>query len=387
MAALHRSGRRGEAMAAYDELRQHLSRELGLSPNPVIESLYRQILADAGSPALHTAPRPAPTSLPADIPDFSGRSDVLADLLEAVTSAHAAPCVLTGPAGIGKTALALRAAHRLADEFPGGRIFARLRDGNGTPRPTAAVAAELLAHAGVRDDASLDPDRAAGRWRGWLEDRRVLLVLDDAPDEAAVRPLLPGSGRGRAIVTARTQLAGLAPAHRVQVPALCAAEALDLLGRLVGTGRVLSDRPAAERVVTACGLLPLAVRTAGLKLAVLRHLPLAEFADRLADPGALLDELAVGDVRVRPHAAGEWERLSERHRSTLRRLAGLPLRGWFTADEAAAALGVEARGTQRELELMIEAGAVLPSESEVTAHAAVYSLPYLTHLYARETGG
>jgi hypothetical protein len=212
-------------------------------------------------------------------------------------------------------------------------------------------------------------------------------VLDDAPDEAAVRPLLPGSGRGRAIVTARTQLAGLAPAHRVQVPALCAAEALDLLGRLVGTGRVLSDRPAAERVVTACGLLPLAVRTAGLKLAVLRHLPLAEFADRLADPGALLDELAVGDVRVRPHAAEEWERLSERHRSTLRRLAGLPLRGWFTADEAAAALGVEARGTQRELELMIEAGAVLPSESEVTAHAAVYSLPYLTHLYARETGG
>ncbi|HET9168826.1 MAG TPA: BTAD domain-containing putative transcriptional regulator [Actinospica sp.] len=386
MAALHRSGRRGEAMAVYDELRRHLSRELGLSPNPVIESMYREILADAGDPALPAAPRPAPISLPADLPDFSGRGDTLVDLLESVTSAHAAPCVLTGPAGVGKTALALRAAHRLADEFPGGRIFVRLRDEGGAPRPASAVAAELLAHAGIRDEAPSDPDRAADRWRGWLADRRVLLVLDDAPDEAAVRPLLPGTGRGRAIVTARTQLAGLAPAHRVQVPALCAAEALDLLGRLVGTGRVLSDRPAAERVVTACGLLPIAVRAAGLKLAVLRHVPLAEFAERLADPGTVLDELAVGDVRIRPHAAEEWERLPERHRGTLRGLAGLPLRGWFTADEAAAALGAEARVAQRELELMIEAGAVVSSESEVTAHAAVYTLPYLTHLYAREAG-
>ena len=176
----------------------------------------------------------------------------------------------------------------------------------------------------------------------------------------------------------------LAPAHRVQLPPLSTAEALDLLGRLIGTGRVLCDRPAAERVVAACGLLPLAVRAAGLKLAVLRHLPLAEYADRLADPRTLLDELAVGDLHVRSSAADEWSRLDERHRAVLRRLARLPLAGWFTAEDAAAALDGDRQGTQRELELMIEAGAVVLPDSEVMAHAAAYSLPYLTHLYARE---
>lgn len=384
MAALHRSGRRGEAMAVYDEVRQQLSRELGLSPSPVMVSLYREILADAGDPAARPIRRPAPTALPADTADFTGRSEALAELLEAVTADHAAPSVLTGPAGVGKTALALRAAHRLADEFPGARIFVRLRDQDGTPRPTASVLAELLTYTGIRDDAPRDPALDAARWRDWLVDRRVLLVLDDAPDEAAVRPLLPGAGRGRVIITTRTQLAGLAPAHRLPVPALSTAEALDLLGRLIGAGRVLCDRPAAERVVEACGLLPIAVRAAGLKLALLRHLPLADYADRLADPRTVLDELAVGDLHVRSRAVEAWDRLDERHRRTLHRLSRLPLHGWFTADEAASALGAEARVTQRELELMIEAGAVLSPESEVAAHAAVYSLPYLTHLYARE---
>lgn len=384
MTALHRSGRRGEAMAVFDEVRQCLSRELGLSPSPLLESLYRAVLADAGDQPGRTVRRPVPSNLPADIADFTGRRETLVELLEAATADHAAPCVLTGPTGVGKTALAVHAAHRLTDEFPGGRILVRLRDSDGAPRPTAAVSAELLAHTGIRDDAPDDPGLAAARWRDWMADRRVLLVLDDAPDEAAVRPLLPGAGRGCVIVTARTQLAGLAPAHRVQVPTLSPAEALELLGRLSGTGRVLCDRPAAERIVTACGLLPIAVRAAGLKLAMLRHLPLADFADRLADPRTLLRELAVGDLDVRSPVADAWDRLDERHRSTLLRLARLPLQGWFTADEAASALGAGADVTRRELELMIEAGAVISPESEVAAHAAVYSLPYLTHLYARE---
>jgi len=388
MAALHRSGRRGEAMAVFDEVRQQLSRELGLSPSPVLTSLYREVLAGAGEPGARAARRPAPARLPADAADFTGRRETLAELVEAVAAKDAAPCVLTGPAGIGKTALALRAAHGLAEEFPGGRIFVRLRDQDGTPRAMASVAAELLAYTGIREDAPpRDPAFDAARWRGWLMDRRVLLVLDDAPDEAAVRPWLPGAGRGRVVVTTRTQLAGLAPAYRVQVPALSPAEALDLLGRLVGTSRVLSDRPAAERVVAACGLLPIAVRTAGLKLALLRHLPLADYADRLADPRALLRELAVGDVEVRSPVADAWDRLDERHRSTLLRLSRLPLQSRFTAAEAANALGAETQVTQRELELMIEAGAVVSPESEVAAHAAVYSLPYLTHLYAREIAG
>ena len=385
MTALHRSGRRAEAMAVYDEVRQHLSRDLGLPPSPALQSLYRAIIADEAEAPGTAATRPTtPVALPVDTADFTGRADAFAHLLETATGGEGVTCVLVGPAGTGKTALAVRAAHRLADGFPGGRIFVRLRRQDGTARPLDSVLAELLAYTGVGDAAQRDPKRAAALWRGWLADRRVLLVLDDAPDEAAVRPLLPGAGGSTVIVTARTQLAGLAPAHRVQVPPLSTAEALELLGRLIGTERVLCDRAAAERVVAACGRLPLAVRAAGLKLAVLRHLPLAEYADRLADPRTVLDELAVGDLRVRSRVADEWERLDARHRATLRRLARLPLAGWFTAEDAAAALGGDHRGTQRELELMVEAGAVVLPDDEVVAHAATYSVPYLTHLYACE---
>ena len=393
MTALHRSGRRAEAMAAYDELRQCLSRELGLPPSPGLESVYRSVLADEGGRTGSNAPvapggtvrRGAPLVLPADTADFVGRGDTLAELLE-VIAAGSGPGVVVGSAGVGKTALAVRAAHRLGAEFPGGRICVRLRGDDGRPRTLASVTAELLAHTGVSAAAVPgDPERAAALWRAWLSDRRVLLVLDDAPHEAAVRPLLPGGGRGAVVVTTRTQLAGLAPAHRVEVPSLSTAEALGLLGRLVGAGRVLCDRSAAERIVTACGLLPLAVRAAGLKLAVLRHLPLAEYADRLADPRAVLTELVAGDLDVRSQVADEWRQLTEAHRRALHLLAGLPVSGTFTVEEAAAALERGQDQVRRELESMIEAGAVASPGGEVTAHAAAYSLPYLTHLYALET--
>jgi DNA-binding SARP family transcriptional activator len=384
MTALYRSGRRAEALAVYDEVRQRLSRELGLPPSPPLESLYRAIVTDADAGATRQrSPRPAVTSaLPADLAEFTGRAAQLEELLETVSDGRGA-CVLAGSAGSGKTALAVHAAHRLADEFPGGRIFVRLREPHGGPRPLGSVAAELLGYTGIAQAAAPDPERAAALWRGWVTDRRVLLVLDDAPDEAAVRPLLPGTGRAAVVITARTQLAGLAPAYRLQLPPLSASEALELLGRLIGTRRLHSDPLAAERVVAACGALPLAVRAAGLKLNVLRHLTLAEYADRLADPGALLDELAVGDLRVRAHVADEWNRLEERHQAALRALAGLPLAAGFTAEQAAAALGADLRGTRLQLERLIEAGAVSVPDDEVVAHTPTYSLPYLTHLYAR----
>ncbi|MFJ9900827.1 BTAD domain-containing putative transcriptional regulator [Streptomyces sp. NPDC091280] len=384
MTALHRSGRRGEAMAAYDELRQHLARELGLSPSPALESLYRTVLADEEAAPAPAARPSAPVELPVDTADFTGRGETLAQLLETIAGGDGVTHVLVGPAGVGKTALAVRAAHRLEGGFPGGRILVSLRRRDGGAKSLESVTTELLAHTGLGVAPGTSPERAAALWRDWLAEHKALMVLDDAPHEAAVRPLLPGTGRSTVIVTARTQLAGLAPAHRVQVPPLSTAEALELLGRLIGTGRVLCDRAAAARVVAACGELPLAIRAAGLKLAVLQHLPLAEYAERLADPRALLDELTVGDLQVRSHVADAWAQLTDRHQDALCRLARLPLSGWFTAAEAATVLDGEQRGAQRELERMIEAGAVVLPDSEVTAHTAAYSLPYLTHLYARE---
>lgn len=388
MTALHRSGRRAEALSAYDELRQYLSRELGLSPSTALESVYRSILAEeaegTGRPQGGEARRRcAPAVLPPDLADFTGRTDQLAELLEAAAPGGTVSIVV-GAAGVGKTALAGRAAHLLAEEFPGGRICVRLREKDGSPRSLAALTAELLPYTRPAGPLPADPERAAALWRTWLADRKALLLLDDAPDEAGVRPLLPGTGPSAAIVTARTQLAGLAPARRIDVPPYSPAEALDLLGRLIGPGRVRGDRPSAERIVAACGMLPLAVWAAGLKLAVLRHLPLGEYAARLADPRTVLDELAVGDIDVKSRVADAWRQLDASRRSALRLLAGLPLSGTFTVREAAAALGCGQDQARRELELMIEQGLAVSPGSEVTAHTVTYSLPHLTHLYARE---
>ncbi|MFI2629565.1 BTAD domain-containing putative transcriptional regulator [Streptomyces collinus] len=392
MTALHRSGRRAEALGAFDGLRQHLSRELGLSPSPALEALYRSILAEgttgAGFPfgtgparRSESSQSGRPALLPPDTADFIGREDQVRELREALAGGSAA-VVAVGPAGAGKTALAIHVAHRLRDEFPGGQIFVRLREDSGKPRSLASLTAELWSSAGLAESRPGDPEQAAALWRAWLVGRKVLLVLDDAPDETCVRLLLPGSGPGSAVVTARSQLAGLAPVLRVEVPPYSMAEALDMLGRVIGPGRVRADQAAAERIATACGMLPLAVRAAGLKLAVLRHLPLGEYAARLDDPTTALDELSAGDTAVRRHVADQWQHLDTSVRSALLRLGPLP--ALFTLDEAATALGCEKRQTLRTVERLIEMGVVALPAGEIAASDALYAVSHLTRLYANE---
>jgi DNA-binding SARP family transcriptional activator len=410
MTALYRSGRQTEALAVYEELRQHLSRELGLPPSPALDGLYQSILAqeapgggahrppsgagtvlrasggrsdhgDRTDTAPGSHPRPGLALLPPDTADFTGRKGQTAELLDAL--AHGGTvAIVTGPTGVGKTALASRVAHRLTDQYPDGQVYVRLRHEDGSPRSRGSVMAELGRWSGLADRIPDDPITATALWRSWLADRRVLLVLDGAPDEVHVRPLLPCDGPSSAVVTSRTQLAGLTPAHRLDVPPHSSAEALELLGRIIGLGRVRSDETAAERIVTACGMLPLAVRAAGLKLAVLRHLPLAEYATRLSDDLRVLDELSAGDTEVRSHVTDEWRRLPETARAALLRLGTLP--PLFTLDEAVTALAQDRAAALRSLERLIESGAVLPPASEVTAHSALYALPRLTRLYVRE---
>ncbi|MGW4892550.1 BTAD domain-containing putative transcriptional regulator [Kitasatospora sp. NPDC004240] len=386
MTALHQCGRQAEALAVFDGHRQLLARELGLEPSPALATLYRSLLARGRA----AGPAGGRCVLPADTPDFTGRAEELRELLGALgTDGGPRTLVLAGPAGIGKTALAVRAAQLLAGRFPDGRLLVRLRAEDGTPRPLAEVLAELREvgagpGAGAGAGTPADPSQAAALWRASLAGRRLLLILDDAPDEAAVRALLPATGPAAAVVTSRGQLAGLSPVHRLTVPPFSPPEALDLLARIVGPGRLGTDRAAATRVVEACGLLPLAVRVAGMRLAVLRHLPLAEYAQRLADPAAALDELVAGDVAVRPRLESGWRDLAEPDRRTLARLAALPLPDLFTLPEAAEALGLPERAALRALEALTDTGAVTSPSGEVTAHSALYALPRLTRLHAQE---
>ncbi len=202
---------------------------------------------------------------------------------------------IVGPPGSGTSTLALQAAHALAPRFRDGPVLLPLRDEKGAPRPPAELVDDLLGR--------LDPRPAPARdrstlLRSRLADRQLLLILDGAADEAQVRPLLPGAGDCSVILTSCRRLGGLDGVRRFLPGMFTEDEALELLGALIGPDRVTRARPAALRIVRACGLLPLAVRIAGARLASLDHLPLDRFADRLEDADRLLDELAVGDLSV-----------------------------------------------------------------------------------------
>ncbi|MFH8471685.1 BTAD domain-containing putative transcriptional regulator [Streptomyces sp. NPDC018000] len=388
MDALHRTGRRAEALAVYDDYRQLLARELGLEPGAAIAARHRAMLTGRdGSDRPRTA-GPAPRTpalravLPAGVPDFTGRGEQLRELLDVLGGEGGRVVAVTGAAGTGKSALAVRAARLLADRFPDGRIHIRVRDERGAVRPASEVFGELARLTGGPQPAGPMPD--VEHWRHWLAGHRSLVVLDDVPDEATVRGLLPGTGRSSFVLTARGQLAGLAPVHRIALPPLAPAEALELLGRLIGPGRVGLDRAAALRIADACGFLPLAVRVSGMRLAVLRHLPLAEYAQRLADPARALDELVAGDISVRARLASGWQDLSSPSGLALTRLASSVREGPFTLPEAMAALGCGERQALRTVESLIDAGAVTSPSGEVTAHCVLYELPRLTGLYARE---
>ncbi|MCX5412482.1 BTAD domain-containing putative transcriptional regulator [Streptomyces sp. NBC_00059] len=385
MNSLHQTGRQAEALAVYDDYRQLLARELGLEPSPAMAALYRAMLG-GGRAARPAASRSAArgASLPADSRHFTGRDDELARLLKVSGGTDGSVLVVSGPAGVGKSALAVRAAHLLADGFPDGRVHVRARREDGSPRDRNDMLDELGRLCDVGGPGRPDPVRAENAWQDWLSRHRALIVLDDVADEASVRGLLPRSGRCSAVLTARGQLAGLESVHRTALAAPDDDEALELLGTLIGDDRLRTDRPAALRIVRACGALPLAVAVSGMRLAVLRHLPLAEYADRLDDPTAALDELVAGDMSVRSRLAAGWRDLSADNRGALVRLAGDAGDGAFTLERAMAALDRDERGTIRAVEALIDTGAVTSPVGEVTAHAALYEVPRLLCLYARE---
>ncbi|MCA2219074.1 AfsR/SARP family transcriptional regulator [Jidongwangia harbinensis] len=330
MIALYRSGRRAEALEAYQAARRSLVEDLGLEPSEWLRQLQHLILvADAGlrSPAPSVAPahrpvasvaplaadpgRSGPRLLPTDIGDFVGFGDQLDTVRQVLTageggaSRRAVPIVvLVGRAGAGKTTLAVHAAHLLAETFPGGQLFADLHGRTAEPVDPAMILGRFLrALSEPAEEKSLGLDHRAERYRARLADRRTLIVLDDAAGEEQVRPLLPGARFSAVLVTSRRWLPGLPGAVHIGVDVLDRAHSVELLARMVGSGRVDAEPTAAGELAELCGDLPLALRIAGARLAGRPHWRLRRLADRLADDDRLTDELVHGGMSVRDSLA------------------------------------------------------------------------------------
>jgi len=326
MIALYRCGRRSEAIAVYQEARRLLVGELGCEPGPELRQVHQQILNDdpvlATTQAAPTAGREDPVpvmprELPAEIGHFTGRTQELQaltgmlDRLKDDTTATMVISAIGGTAGVGKTALAVRWAHQVAEAFPDGQLYVNLRGYDpGPPVPAEdALAGFLRALGAPGQDIPARPDERAARYRSLLAGRRVLVILDNARDVEQIRPLLPGAPGCLAVVTSRDALAGLIArdgAERLDLDLLPLADALALLRSLIGS-RADADPKTAATLAERCARLPLALRIAA-ELAVARPaIPLAELVHELADQEQRLDLLeAAGDGRTAIRAVFSW---------------------------------------------------------------------------------
>ena len=362
--ALAAAGRQSEAAAHFDAVRRALVRELGVAPGPALTVLHRRLL-EAPAPGR----RPGlGNQLPRDLPDFVGRADEVQRTLGYFRGRReGGVMVVSGPVAVGKSALANHVAHLLADAFPDGLIMAEL--GN---RSLGSVLRTLLDSVGLPKTQNVA--QALARWRTWVADRRILLVLDDAVGQQTVLALLPGSGASCTLVTSRYRLSGLEAVARVELPPFQEAEATELLGRIIGFGRVMSDQASARRIVRSCEGLPLAVRIAAAKLDSLRHVRLADYADRLSGARSLLDEMAVGELVLRERYEAFWRDLPQQQRLAYRRLAALTPP--FRYDQVFS-----------EVEELHECNLLMPPTGEVSAHMASYGMSGFTHEFGRRVTG
>jgi tetratricopeptide (TPR) repeat protein/transcriptional regulator with XRE-family HTH domain len=274
------------------------------------------------------ATRTLPRQLPAHTPHFVGRADELAALTSLLDKAVgpsqlAAGTIMIsaigGTAGIGKTALALRWAHQVADRFPDGHLYVNLRgfDPAAPPVRPAEVIRDFLGALGV--DPSGIPvslDAQAALYRSLLAGRRCLLLLDNARDAEQVRPLLPGTGTCLVLVTSRSQLSSLAAcegAQMLNLDLLAITEARELLTRHLGPSRASREPGVMDELIELCARLPLALSIVAARAAAAPALPLTGLADELRDARLRLDALDAGDLatNVRAVFSCSYQHLSE----------------------------------------------------------------------------
>lgn len=380
MRALHQCGRRVEALEVYHDYRRLLVNDLGLEPSARLQEMHHLVLTEDSllpQPSRVDARGPLPEASrdtaspraralvvrPAELPpapvDFTGRAAEIEDICGWMTAQggrEGAPpvCAILGMPGMGKTALALFAAHQLRHRYPDGQLYINVAPGGRATEPTQALR-DLLQALGV--DPAVMPDTVEDLtriYRSCVSGRRLLVVVDNVVGEEQIRPLLPGTAGCGMLVTTRGRLAAVEGIHAVPLTELGADEARELLARIIGPRRMAAEPTAASRIVDLCAGHPLALRISGAKLASRPHWSLARLAERLADDDTLLNELSLGDLQVR---AGLLENHRPHRREVRRALLALSRLGTtpFSLSTAARVIGTPMDDAQNLIDELVDA--------------------------------
>ncbi|WP_371648988.1 MULTISPECIES: BTAD domain-containing putative transcriptional regulator [unclassified Streptomyces] len=391
MLGLYRSGRQAEALAAYADGRSVLATELGVAPGAELSDLHQRILradpsltaglppaAASSGPPLTGVPgiadgassgptavtaryrHPTPAQLPAPPADFTGRAAAVGQLLSALDaeSPHIVVSAVSGLGGVGKTALALHAGHRVRDRYPDGQLHVDLGGMATDPVEPDEVLGRFLRALGVGSVPDGLDERTA-LYRSVLAGRRVLVLLDNAAHSRQIDPLLPNTSGCAALVTSRAKLS-LPSAHAFELDVFSAEEALALMSRIVGPDRIAAEPEAAAALVTACGQLPLAVRIVSARLAQRPAWTVAGLVERLAEEQHRLDHIKIGDLAVDATFRLSYDQLTPDLARAFR-LASLAEGPVLSVPMAAALLDRDEQQTRSLLEQLVDAALLEPS--------------------------
>ncbi|WP_189243868.1 AfsR/SARP family transcriptional regulator [Planobispora rosea] len=343
------------ALDAYAEARGALAEDLGIEPHEELRRLHQAILRRELAPLRTVVSAPGPACPPRQLPPSTavvGREEELSDLTRRL-GAPGDVVIVHGPAGSGKSCVAVSAAHAVADRYPDGQLYVDLRAAG----PGADALCQALRGLGAEVTG---PDVAHLTYRSVLADRRMLVMLDNAADTAQVRPFLVASPGSTVLVTSCPMLSVLDGAAHLRVGPLGHAASLRLLSLHVGPARLRREPDAADDLVRLCGRLPLALRIAAARLRAHADRPVRELADRLGDERQRLDELEADDLALRASLRSPYDCLAGSGRcvdrlaaEVFRRLGPAPA-GMISVQDAVRAVRGRAGEVVRALDRLVE---------------------------------